>query len=421
MSFGDSMIHSSSSSTAEGFNTGLRNRRDASFLNEKIRSEKILGRSVLKDDRKRTEDEDFDIVVDQFLQSVRENPVRRAIVRRDRTITIEDLGTLARYNLRLFGIQPGFENHVDATWSAAVRKGLQSIDNGVGTLLLRMFSLYFAISICYSLILITFSTASTELGVASQGVGVIDVIIGIIFQALIFNSLWSFSGEPRSMAAAYRDLESIIEDLIFHHLNHAKRTAPDAASEARSEVEAIVQKMVNLGIMLIALYSSFASGDIHVQKYFNQQRADIKRQMAQSQHLDATLVDIIAERLDRLASQEITESSFFRRFLYNSVILTHFDLILGGYLFLIVPLQIWYSARLMINAIYPVVMHFLYTLREEEKLLGSPFMWNSGIGQSTQYVEWDRAFIKRAETLTAVTYGQLVDIHKRTGVTQSNS
>ena len=62
------------------------------------------------------------------------NPVLRARFNHDRTLGMEAIGTLARYDLTVQGMPKNFEGRSPSQLNLLLRKFLAIIDNGVGTL-----------------------------------------------------------------------------------------------------------------------------------------------------------------------------------------------------------------------------------------------------------------------------------------------
>lgn len=418
MNFGESLV-SAGGDPAQGLNTGLRNRRSDNFLKERNRAlehqdQLALDKNDGQPDAFASPDErDYYFRVQRFVEETMDNPVRRALLRRDRTIKIEDIGTLARYNFDFYGMPIGFEGNEASPLSRLLRKGLEGIDNGVGTLLLRTFSLYISVAVFYTLFFVTFARIGNyvaALGV-SQAVGVLELIIGIVFQKLILSALWSFSGEPRTMADTFNELRRIVDGVAFRLNLILKTKRGKEAEQIREDAQCLIAAYAHLAMQVIPVYSSLASGDVSAQTYFKYSQCKLKRKIANLQWIDDGIKLAWAAQIDGLIYRQMNDSVFYLIFHYVSVILTHFDIVLGGYLFFVVPIQIWDAVGLMINIVYPIMMHFLYTLREEENLLGSPFLWNIGIGQRTRYIDWEQAFLTDVERITQQCYGPLCDIY----------
>lgn len=380
---------------AQGLNKGLRQRQTDNFQqNRKSVEAARYGQAARNADRLDTGNSK----IYAYGGAVRNNPVKRALLVRDQNVTVESLGTLSRYTFRLHGQPPAFEGHSASLLNGLVCSALDALDNGVGALLLRTLVLYASVALLFSMFFITFPALGDYVGAlgVSQAVGVIELIIGIVFHQLILSALWSFSDAPRSLNDTFSTIVGIVDQMVFSHVNSARPGEDgDAKTTALDKPIAI---LVRMGAHMVGLYSSFASGDAYQQAYFSHLSGEFKRTVAQSALIAPQTATMAARAVDQLVAREVRDSKLYRFFHAASVILVHFDVVLGIYLFFIVPIQIWYAVGLMIMVVYPVMMHFLYTLREEENLMGGAFAWNSGIGQKTRYTEWTGAFVYAVHT-----------------------
>lgn len=392
---------------AQGLNTGLRQRRTDSFSQnlknvEAARYGKATQQAALWDGRNSR--------MHAYGVAVRNNPVKRALLVRDQNVTVESLGTLSRYNFRMYGQPPAFEGHSASLLNGLVCSTLDALDNGVGALLLRTLVLYASVALLFSMFFITFPALGDYVGAlgVSQAVGVIELIIGIVFHQLILSALWSFSEAPRSLNDTFTTIVAIVDQLAFSHVNNAGPSGDDGDGKGAA-LDTPIALLVRMGVHMVGVYSSFSSGDVYQQAYFAHLSGEFKRTVARSAHIAPQTAAMAARAVDQLAAREVRDSKLYRFFHAASVILVHFDVVLGIYLFFIVPIQIWYAVGLMIMVVYPVMMHFLYTLREEENLMGGAFAWNSGIGQRTRYTEWTGAFVYAVRTAVS-RYGVNVDM-----------